>query len=116
MRQPNLIGSDLRAWLDEQGLTELELSKRIAQRNKGRSVSQSWISRILAGNFKRPTRAVLLLGKYASIPIFEEASQRDAAGAKLIDDAVSSVWNGTRRHAHVIAKLIRVAKEVTPET
>lgn len=101
--------------MDDQGLTELELSERIARNNKGKSISQSWISRILAGSFKRPTRSVLLLGKYASIPIFEEHQSRDAEGAKLIEDAVSSVWNGTRRHAHVIAKLIRVAKEVTPE-
>lgn len=109
MRAPTLIASDLREWMEVRGYTELELVEKLASRKDGLTISQPWISRILSGKFRRAGRAVREVAAYASIPIYEKNSA-DPAGAKVIERAIKSCWNGSRAHADLIAKLISVAR------
>jgi len=95
------------------GLSETTLSERISNENKGIEISQPWLSRIVAGKFRRPTRVVRFLADYASIRLFDDG-EKDAEGSKLIAQTVAEVWNGSRPHADLIAKLIRIAKGIAP--
>jgi transcriptional regulator with XRE-family HTH domain len=113
MREPYKIGTDLRAWMRNQGLSEAALAERISKENKDISITQSWLSRILSGKFRRPTATVRHVAAYADIPVFEE-EERDAEGAAVIDNAVTTVWNGSLAHANLIARLIRVADGISP--
>jgi transcriptional regulator with XRE-family HTH domain len=108
IRDPDRIGAELRAWLVKNRLTEAALAARIRAENKGLSVTQSWLSRIMAGKFRRLTPTIRAVIGYTDIPITEEA-RRDRDGKAIIDDAVSSVWNGSRNQAELIARLIGVA-------
>src|SRR5215471_3678242 len=109
MRDPHEIGADLRAWLHGQGLSELELAQKISNEISALSVSQPWLSRIIAGKFRRLTPTVRAICGYANIRI-EEAAERDARGATLIEQAINDTWNGSLSHASVLARLIKVGK------
>ena len=113
MRHPELLGAELKAWLARKRLTEGALAARVIAENKGFRVTQSWISRIVAGKFRRITPSVRCVLDYASIPVAEE-SERDSAGSRVIDEALSTVWNGSLAHAQIIAKLIKIADEIRP--
>lgn len=114
MREPREIGAELRAWMRRQGLSESALAKRIYKENRELAVSQSWISRISAGKFRRLTPKIRYVADYANIRVIETA-ERDARGARLISEAVSDAWNGSFSHANVIARLIRVGKGLASE-
>jgi transcriptional regulator with XRE-family HTH domain len=111
MRQPREIGTDLQQWLNRQGLSEADLALKLSKEIKGLSISQSWVSRILNGRFRRLTPTIRRVAAYANIPV-TRASPPDTKGAELIDKAVTEVWNGSLTHANVIARLIRVAKGI----
>lgn len=111
MREPNKIGAELRAWAKKHRLSETALVEQISAANKGFSVSQSWLSRIMAGQFRRLTPAIKVITSYANIPLLEE-TRHDPSGKELIDQALSSTWNGSKAHALVIARLIKVADTI----
>jgi transcriptional regulator with XRE-family HTH domain len=89
MRNAKKIGADLRRFMRRRELTELELAQRVSAKNKQISLTQSWVSRIAHGRFKRPTERVRSIAEYANIPVFER-SQLSTAGAKIIHEAVST--------------------------
>lgn len=111
MRNPKVVGADLRAWMEREGLSEAALCAKIARDNSEISVTQSWISRILRGKFRRYTEKVVGVLAYADIPMIEDSAP-DPAGAAIINRAVSDVWNGSVPHADLIARLIRVAEHL----
>ena len=111
MRDPKLVGADLRAWMAREGLSEAGLCEKISSENSDLAVTQSWVSRILHGRFRRYTEKVRGVLAYAAIPVTEE-SEPDPAGAATINRAVSDVWNGSKPHADLIARLIRVAENL----
>lgn len=102
------IGGRLRAWLRHQGLTESGLADAI---NAGRAglpqVSQSWISRICNGEFKRLSGQAKVILRYANIPT--DGPERPADGATVIDEAIREVWDGSDEGAQLIARLLRDA-------
>jgi transcriptional regulator with XRE-family HTH domain len=111
MRNAKKIGADLRRFMRRRELTELELAQRVSAKNKQISLTQSWVSRIAHGRFKRPTERVRSIAEYANIPVFER-SQLSTAGAKIIHEAVQQSWNGSIFHATIIARLIRAARDI----
>jgi transcriptional regulator with XRE-family HTH domain len=112
MRDPNRIGEDLRAWMQQHDLTEEAVARKFSRKGSHLGISQSWVSRIANGRFRRLTPRVRQIAIYANIPV-EEASRQDRTGASLIKDAVAEVWDGSLDHANVIARLIRVARGLT---
>ena len=108
-RDPCEIGEDLQRWLAERNMTEQQLSDEI---NKGKSdnywISQSWISRICNGQFKRASRQVMIVLRHANIP-FSTNEKIDPSGWKTIEEAINEVWDGSAGNARAIARLLRSA-------
>jgi hypothetical protein len=92
-------------------LSEVELVLQISRENREISITQSWLSRIINGKFRRATAKVQGVADYANIPIFEKGKP-DPKGSKIIGRAVDRVWNGSVAHANLIARLIEVAEEL----
>lgn len=111
MRDPRQVGADLKAWMAGKRLSEVDFVVKIAKENKEIGITQSWLSRIINGKFRRFTAKVLSVANYADIPVFEKG-EPDPVGSKIIDRAVVRVWNGTVPHANLIARLIKVAEEL----
>src|SRR3974390_1513494 len=108
MRRPQEIGRDLRRFMQRRELTELELARRAPKRG-GVALSQSWVSRVARGEFKRPTERVRRLATYAGIELFEKGSVSEL-GEKKIQQALRSSWDGSLAQATVIANLIRATR------
>lgn len=108
-RPPHEVGEDLRQWLADRGMTEKQLSDAI---NHGRPikdwVSQSWISRMCSGRFKRESRQVLAVLSYTNIP-FYSAKVVNPVGLEVIEEALDEVWDGSTENARIIARLLRSA-------
>jgi hypothetical protein len=114
-RAPVDVGSELRAWLDLRGWTEDDLAQALAARTDYPHVSQSWISRICTGDFKRfsgKTGAVL---KYANIRVDNERA-RDVQGERIIGAAVAEAWDGSVGGAKALARVLRSAAALARET
>ena len=109
MRSPTQIGEDLRAWMKRKGVTEARLAQQISHRQRDISVSQSWVSRIANGQFRRLTPAVRRVADYANIRV-ERAQVADQTGAAIIQKAVKDVWDGSVQHAQVIARIVRATR------
>lgn len=92
-------------------MTELELAKAVSTEADGGCLSQSWISRICKGEFKRATPRVRRVAKFAKIRIYESTSASEA-GKKLIMNAVHRSWNGSISHASMLARIIVAARTV----
>ena len=101
--------------MDDRGLTEQELSRILSNKNNGVRVSQSWVSRIINGQFRRLTNRTRAVFGYAKIPLRAELNE-DPRGTKIIAAAVSETWDGTFQHAKVIAKIIRIVREFERHT
>jgi transcriptional regulator with XRE-family HTH domain len=114
MRHPKKIGLDLRRYMKRRGLTEFELAQRVSAGNAELTLTQSWVSRVARGKFRRPTGRIRALAAYANIPVFEGTSV-NASGRKLILKAVQSSWNGSLGHAAMIAKLIAATRDFDGE-
>lgn len=108
MRSSIEIGRELREWLEAQAMTEEGLSQAIWVENPGTRISQSWISRICCGDFKRLSGKTLQVLRYANIRI-ENELPRNERGREIIDAAVSDVWDGSVAGAKALARVLHSA-------
>ncbi len=76
-----------------------------AEASKLTHVSQSQISRILAGQFKRRSKNVNKLCKFANIKF--DRHKTDPVQNRILMDALTEVWDGTDHHAKAIAKVLK---------
>lgn len=98
-------GEQLRAWIVTKGLTEQRLAELVSTR-EGVPVSQSWISRICTGDFRRTSGKVGAVLRYAGIePRIPVGADR--RGKKILANALGEVWDGTLPSAEAIAAVIR---------
>jgi transcriptional regulator with XRE-family HTH domain len=92
---PRLVGA-----LEQLGITQSELSRQTG-------ISQSQISRILAGRGHRASKAYQNLCIYA----FSSTGQLSNGALKPmspeLQEAIASVWDGTEVHAHALSAVIR---------
>lgn len=86
-------------------MTEEDLSVAVSRDNPGIFVSQSWISRICCGDFKRLSGKTGIVLRYANIRIKSELP-RDERGKEIIDAAVSEVWDGSVASAKALARML----------
>ena len=112
MRDPTRIGQELRSWMRRKGVTEAGLARRLARKNKQIMISQSWISRIANGHFRRLTPKVRHVTDYANIRV-EDAGGRERGAEVIIKSALDEVWDGSAAHAVFIARLIRATRGMT---
>ena len=94
---------------DWQTLIE-DLARRVTARRltqqeiaKATGVDQSQVSRILAGEAKRPSRNVARLCSYAK---GLQAPSTGKSGRAQIDRAIDQLWDGSPRHASAIAGVL----------
>ncbi|MFC0104504.1 hypothetical protein [Sphingopyxis terrae] len=102
------IGRDLREWLEAKSMTEEALSLAISIDNPGIFVSQSWISRICCGEFKRLSGKTGIVLSYANIRIEDELPLNER-GKEIIDAAVSDIWDGSIAGAKALARVLHSA-------
>lgn len=69
-------------------------------------VDQTQVSKILNGKFKKVSGNLIKLCKYANIPP-KAFIERKMGRVSEIDQAISSVWDGTDKHAKAIAEVIK---------
>jgi transcriptional regulator with XRE-family HTH domain len=88
----------LAALVDRGTVTQTEISAETG-------VSQSQISRILSGQFRRASKNVLAICRYASLrrekPTPSEASDRAA-----LTKALLTLWDGTPSHARALIDML----------
>src|SRR5690349_10381527 len=101
------IGQELREWMASRGLTEAGLARGLSKNAEGVRVSQSWISRICTGEFKRLSGKTGRVLRYANIRI--PSSDVDEEGTKILAAAVDDAWDGTLQGARALAGLLRGA-------
>ncbi|MCT4475012.1 hypothetical protein [Bosea spartocytisi] len=90
-------------------MTEQQLCDEINRRKLAKDrVSQSWISRICNGGFKRPSRQVLVVLEYVNIPFYDGIT-KSLTGRQTIERAIEDVWDGSAKSARAIAQLLRSA-------
>ena len=112
MRQkPSEIGRELGAWMTECGLTGQRLADALNQANPTLNVSQSWISRIVNGEFKRLSGKVELVLLHAGIRVEAERSHSHA-GEEIIAKAIEEVWDGSLDGARAVALILRGAADL----
>lgn len=108
-RSPTEIGNDLREWLSVNRITGQRLADAInSEKPIDSYVTQSWISRICNGRFKRNSRQVEAVLTYTGIPI-EKNIVRDPEGLSIIEAAVGEIWDGSTDSARAIARVLRSA-------
>jgi len=90
------------------GLTEAELARELSNNTEGVRVSQSWISRICTGEFKRLSGKTAEVLRYANIRI-HLSSDVDEEGGKILAAAVDDAWDGSLQSARALAGLLRGA-------
>jgi transcriptional regulator with XRE-family HTH domain len=110
-RAPSEIGKELGTWMLERGLTEKRLSEQINELNHKFIVSQSWISRIINGEFKRFSEKVELVMLYAGIRI-ENDDSHTPSGEEIIAKAVKAAWDGSLDGAQAVALILRGAADL----
>lgn len=97
--------------------SRLKLAMRIAghrQNNVERTtgISQSQISRILKGEFKREGRAVRELDKYAKYYSSKEPKGDQVAVREQLREGICRVWDGTPDDGHRLLRLLEIVKEI----
>jgi len=96
--KPANIAAELTRKFNDSALCQVNVSKEC-------HVSQSQISRILAGQFRRRSKNVNILCEYANIKI--EKHKADPVQNRILMDALAETWDGTDRHAKAIAKVLK---------
>src|SRR3990172_11680020 len=75
-------------------------------------ISQSQISRILRGEFKRPGKAVGRLEKYARGCLSKKAAGEHAAVQEQLREGICSVWDGTTDDGNHLLRFLDIVKEI----
>jgi transcriptional regulator with XRE-family HTH domain len=75
-------------------------------------ISQSQISRILKGKFKREGRAVRELEKYAIIYSSTEPMRDQVVVREQLREGICSVWDGTPDDGHRLLRFLEIVKEI----
>lgn len=114
-KTPAEAGRDLRAWLAARNWTEEDLSRALSSTNGFPKVSQSWISRICTGQFKRFSGKTIEVMRYADIRI-DYSRPHDVQGECIINAAVAEVWDGSVSGAKALARVLRSAAALARET
>ena len=73
-------------------------------------VSQSQVSRILSGKFKRRSKNVDSICKYAKLVVF--TPKVDPMQNKALMDALSSAWDGTEDHAKILVNILNSVRNL----
>lgn len=100
---PSAIAQALQASFKRKGWNQIDISSKS-------SIHQSQVCRILSGKFKRCSKNVLKLCKYAEITIVQKKA--DPRGNEKLMEALSYAWDGTEKHAEIIAKMLMAVKEL----
>jgi transcriptional regulator with XRE-family HTH domain len=91
------ISKELTKKFREAGMSQPEISIKSG-------IDQSQVSRILAGKFKRSSKNVEKLCKYAKIKIV--ANKISPIDNQTLMKALSYAWDGSEKHAKSIAKIL----------
>lgn len=100
------ISKKVQKYITDSDVTQVELASLLA-------IDQSQISRIVNGDFKRISRNVKKICEYANIDLNFVIENRNPAENTELMEAISLVWDGTRKKAHALAKVIRSLKELS---
>lgn len=95
---PSVISTTLALRLKEIGKLQADIAKDTG-------LSQSQISRIVAGRFKLCSGNVIVLCKYAKIRIVEGGLNQK--WNDKLTNALGYAWDGTEEHAKAINKILR---------
>lgn len=98
------IGSQLAIYFAGKGLTQSSVAKRFG-------VSQSWVSRVYAGNFTIRSQLAKRMCREAKIKFLqaEEEAQRspDSLRPQLLQ-LLDQVWDGTAQDAKYLVRALRM--------
>jgi hypothetical protein len=95
--------------MQQQAMTEQQLADAVNAGDPGRrQVSQSWISRVCVGDFKRIAGQTARVLRYANIPVDDERPS-DPGADSIIGEALNEVWDGSIEGARAIARLLKGA-------
>lgn len=102
---------DVARLLEVAGFTQQELAKMLG-------VSQSQVSRILSGQFKRRSKLFDELCKIAYQSTVTAVGVQPGVSAQQADliSALDAVWDGTDSHAKALAVVIRSLSALMPST
>lgn len=91
------ISKELTKKFREAGMSQPEIAI-------GTGINQSQVSRILAGRFKRRSKNVDKICKYAKIKVV--ADKISPINNQALMEALSYAWDGSEKHAKAIAKIL----------
>ncbi len=74
-------------------------------------ISQSQISRILRGEFKRHGKAVRELDKYAKLYSSKKTGGEHAVVQEQLREGICSVWDGTKDDGNRLLRFLEIVKE-----
>lgn len=94
----------LRKALRAKSVTQMELSAAL-------SVSQSQISRVLAGKFKRYAGNARRICDYVDVKL--EARNPQKGLDPRLEEALTELWDGTDRQADALVRLLRAVNALT---
>ncbi|HSK74453.1 MAG TPA: helix-turn-helix transcriptional regulator [Pyrinomonadaceae bacterium] len=100
------IGRQIQEYLEKEKITQKELA-RLAK------VDQSQISRIINGNFRKVSKNVKRICKYAKVDLDSVKENKNPAQNSELMEAISLVWDGTNKNAKALATVIRSLKELS---
>lgn len=103
---PRLIAHALADQFKAAGLTQAAIASTIG-------VSQSQVSRVLAGHIKRRTKLLDALCVYAESQILH-IDKPDVRKNSVLMSALTQVWDGTETHAQALAQVIRSLAQLHP--
>ncbi|MDO9365709.1 MAG: hypothetical protein Q7T58_05130 [Methylotenera sp.] len=99
---PKSISDELTAKFKQAGIKQPLIAEKT-------EVNQSQVSLILSGKFKRRSKNVDKICKYAKLKIIEHKVDQikvDPIHNQVLMDALSNAWDGTDSHAKIIAKIL----------
>lgn len=91
------IGSLLREKASSMRLSQAEIAKKTG-------MSQSQVSRILAGRFNRLSKKVMQICKFLEVQ--SSVSITTSHLSKRLSDAVLAAWDGTKAHEDALVRLL----------
>ena len=111
MRAPSEIGCELSSWMIARDLTEQRLADAVNAQFPELRVSQSWISRIVTGKFRRVSAKVGCVLRHAGIRV-DIADSHSPDGEEIIAKAIKEAWDGSLDGAQALALMLQGAAEL----